>query len=122
MKRTPFKKVILKTIVLGMRFHRSFAAVVVAAIVAAAGVGGWAQTVEPAGNIEISNVPACVVSTSNTSFPDYIEDTLPQLKEAVPALKALRVEEQSAAASEELLNKTGTTITAMLPRVPNLIA
>ncbi len=47
---------------------------------------------------------------------------MPQLKEAVPALRGLRVEEQSAAESEELLNKTGTTITAMLPRVPNLIA
>ena len=108
-----------------MRFHRLLAAAVVTAIVAAAGVGALAQTTESAGgigDIEISNVPACAVSTSNTSFPSYIEDALPQLKEAVPALRGLRVEELSPAESEELLNRTGTTITAMMPRVPNLIA
>jgi hypothetical protein len=110
-----------------MRFDRLLAAAVVTAIVAAAGVGALAQTAEQAGagdaaDIEIANVPACAVSTSNTSFPSYIEDAMPQLKEAVPALRGLRVEEQSPAESEQLLNRTGTTITAMLPRVPNLIA
>jgi hypothetical protein len=58
-------------------------------------------------------------------FPAYLEDNFAQLKVEVPALRGLRFEADPGAEpekSEAILKKTGETIVAMLPRVPNLMA
>ena len=58
-------------------------------------------------------------------FPSYLEDNYAQLKIEAPALQGLKFEADAAADSEKtqtILRKTGETIEAMMPRVPNLIA
>jgi hypothetical protein len=58
-------------------------------------------------------------------FPSYVNDSFSQLKAEVPALRGLKFEADPAAEPEksnDILSKTGETITTMLPRVPNLIA
>jgi hypothetical protein len=77
-------------------------------------------------------VPAdmCRVGSTETQkgsahFLSYMDDSFSQLKAEAPLLRGLKFEADPAAEPEksrEILSKTGETITAMLPRVPNLIA
>jgi hypothetical protein len=77
-------------------------------------------------------VPAdmCATGTDETQkgkthFPSYLNDSFSQLKSEAPLLRVLKFEADPAAEpskSDEILKQTGVTITAMLPRVPNLIA
>jgi hypothetical protein len=67
-------------------------------------------------------------------FPSYLEDSFSQLKKAVPSLQGLKFEAHEAIGdagssngtysdeSAMILGQTGEAITAMLPRVPRLIA
>jgi hypothetical protein len=64
-----------------------------------------------------------------TRFPSYLEDSFAQLKAAAPALRGLKFAARAggdAAGNEDesarILSQTGAAITAMLPRVPHLIA
>ena len=75
-----------------------------------------------AGAARAAVVPVCEVRTGGDYFPSYIDDSFPQLKEAVPALRGLRLDEGTAEEGENILNKTGATISGMMPRLPNLIA
>jgi hypothetical protein len=66
---------------------------------------------------------ACSVAGSTGHVASYLNDSLPQLKGYVRALKGLKFEEHPAAdESEKILDETGEAITALMPRVPNLIA
>jgi hypothetical protein len=65
------------------------------------------------------------IEKGHARFPSYIEDNFSQLKAEVPALRGLKFEADPAAEpakSEEILRRTGETIMAMMPRVPNLLA
>ena len=58
-------------------------------------------------------------------FPSYLEDSFPQLRTAVPALRTLKFEDHPATAADEadpILNQAAQALIAMVPRVPNLIA
>ena len=75
---------------------------------------------------------ACGVATvdhgkGDSHFPSYLEDSFAQLKAAVPALRNLKFEAHPPTIEHEdesdaILVQTGAIISAMLPRVPNLIA
>jgi hypothetical protein len=112
----------VKTIVLGMRFECLFTATVLAVVIPVLGAPLGAETAVQEGAARASVVPVCEVRTGGDYFPSYIEDSFPQLKEAVPALRGLRLDEGAAEEGESILNKTGATISGMMPRLPNLIA
>jgi hypothetical protein len=113
----------VKTIVLGMRFDCLFTAAVLAALIPVLGGPLVAERAAQEGAARGPVVPVCEVRTGGDYFPSYIEDSFPQLKEAVPALRGLRLGEgASAEEGENVLNKMGETITGMMPRLPNLIA
>jgi hypothetical protein len=60
-----------------------------------------------------------------TYFPSYLEDSFPQLKSAVPALRSLKFEDHPATGAgeaEPILNQASEALISMVPRVPNLIA
>jgi hypothetical protein len=60
-----------------------------------------------------------------TYFPSYLEDSFPQLRSAVPALRTLKFEDHPATDADEaepILNNAAEALIAMVPRVPNLIA
>ena len=66
---------------------------------------------------------ACKVGGGAGHVASYLNDSFPQLKGYVPTLKGLKFEEHPAAdESEKILEETGVAITAIMPRVPNLIA
>ena len=58
-------------------------------------------------------------------FPSYLEDSFPQLRNAVPALHTLKFEDHPATTADDaepILNQAAEALIAMVPRVPNLIA
>lgn len=59
-------------------------------------------------------------------FPSYLDDSFAKLKTAVPALRGLKfgapVDGDPAGDGAMILSQTGAAITAMLLRVPHLIA
>ena len=58
-------------------------------------------------------------------FPSYLDDSFPQLKAAVPALRSLKFEDHPVTGPEDaepILNQAAQALVAMVPRVPNLIA
>jgi hypothetical protein len=70
-------------------------------------------------------------SNGGATGPTYVDYSVEQLKKAVPALHGIKLEagygaSDSAIATSDMtasiLEQTGDVITAMLPRVPNLIA
>ncbi len=98
-------------------------------------VHSQAQTAAPETQSETDSGPAAPAMCATGSvgerqkgkdrYPSYIEDSFSQLKTEVPALRALKFEADQSlepAKSADILSQTGAAITAMIPRVPNLIA
>lgn len=61
--------------------------------------------------------------------PSYLDDSIPQLRQEVPALRGLKAaaDPKGAEASPEdetasILSQSGAAVAAMLPRIPNLVA
>jgi hypothetical protein len=60
-----------------------------------------------------------------TYFPAYLEDSVTQLRTAIPALRTLKFEDHPATTADDvdpILNQAAQALIAMVPRVPNLIA
>ena len=58
-------------------------------------------------------------------FPSYLDDSVTQLRTAVPALRTLKFEDHpvtSADDADPILTQASQALIAMVPRVPNLIA
>jgi hypothetical protein len=76
-----------------------------------------------------ASLPNCATTSraSDTSrpFPSYREDSINQLRTAIPALRTLKFEDHPATTSgdvDPILNQAAEALIAMVPRVPNLIA
>ncbi len=64
-------------------------------------------------------------SDTTRPFPSYLEDSITQLRNAIPALRTLKFEDHRATTADDtdpILTQAAQALIAMVPRVPNLIA